>query len=130
MNVCRYLLRELWWTKQRGAWLLSCHTDTTGHLYSRVTKDQDKWPQNSTIYWTNFFLKDIKCENFSTWVRVMMFNDTFNNILVISWRSVLWVGETGVPGENYRPVAGHWRTLSHNVVSSTPSNEWDSNSQL
>ena len=31
----------------------------------------------------------------------MVFNDTFNNISVISWRSVLLVGETGVPGENH-----------------------------
>ena len=28
--------------------------------------------------------------------------------------------ETGVPGENHWPVASHWQTLSHNVVSSTP----------
>ena len=27
----------------------------------------------------------------------MVFNVTFNNILVISWQSVLLVGETGVP---------------------------------
>ena len=50
----------------------------------------------------------------------MVFNATFNNISVISWRSVLLVGETGVPGENYRPVANHWQTLSHDVVSNTP----------
>ena len=42
------------------------------------------------------------------------------NILVISWRSVLLVEETGVPGENHRPIASNWQTLSHNVVSSTP----------
>jgi hypothetical protein len=24
--------------------------------------------------------------------------------------------ETGGPGENHRPVASHWQTLSHNVV--------------
>ena len=48
----------------------------------------------------------------------MVFNATFNNSSVISWRSVLLVEETGVPGENYRPVASHWQTLSHNVVSS------------
>jgi hypothetical protein len=34
-------------------------------------------------------------------------NATFNNILVISWRSILLVAETGVPGENHRPVASH-----------------------
>jgi len=32
---------------------------------------------------------------------------TFNNISVISWRSVLLVEKTGVPGENHRPVASH-----------------------
>jgi hypothetical protein len=34
--------------------------------------------------------------------------------------SVLLVEETGVPRENHRPVASHWQTLSHNVISSTP----------
>jgi hypothetical protein len=29
----------------------------------------------------------------------MVFNATFNNISVISWRSVLLVEETGVPGK-------------------------------
>ena len=33
----------------------------------------------------------------------MAFNVTFNNISVISWRSVLLVEETGVLGENHRP---------------------------
>ena len=49
-------------------------------------------------------------------VRVMVFNATFNNISVISWQSVLLVEETGVPGENHRPVASHWQTSSHNVT--------------
>jgi uncharacterized DUF497 family protein len=34
-------------------------------------------------------------------VRVMVFNATFNNISVISWRSVLLAEETGIPGENH-----------------------------
>ena len=33
-------------------------------------------------------------------VRVMVFNATFNNISVISWRSVLLLEETGVPEKN------------------------------
>ena len=37
----------------------------------------------------------------------MMYNATFNNILVISWQSVLLMEETGVPGENRRPFASH-----------------------
>ena len=40
--------------------------------------------------------------------------------IFISWRSVLLVEETGVPGKNHRSAASHWQTLSHNVVSSTP----------
>jgi hypothetical protein len=39
------------------------------------------------------------------------------------------VGETGVPGENHRPVARHSQTLSHNVISSTPRHERGSNSK-
>jgi hypothetical protein len=34
-----------------------------------------------------------------------VFNATFSNISVISWRSVLMEKENGVPGENHRPVA-------------------------
>jgi hypothetical protein len=37
-------------------------------------------------------------------------------ISAISWRSVLLMEETGVPGENHQPVVSHWQTLSHNVV--------------
>jgi hypothetical protein len=37
----------------------------------------------------------------------------------LSWQSVLLVEESGLPGENHRPVAYHWQTLSHNGVSST-----------
>ena len=63
-------------------------------------------------------------------VGVMVFNTTFNTISVISWQSALFVEETGVSGENDRPVAIHWQTLSHNVVSSTPRHERGSYSQF
>ena len=53
-------------------------------------------------------------------VRVMVFNATFNNISVISWRSVSLLEETGVPWENNRRATSHWQTSSHNVVSSAP----------
>jgi hypothetical protein len=45
-------------------------------------------------------------------------------------RSVLLVEETEVTGEYHWPVASHWQTLSHNVVSTTPRHEQDSNWQL
>jgi hypothetical protein len=37
----------------------------------------------------------------------MMFDATFNNISVLSWRSVLLVEEIVLPGENHQPVASH-----------------------
>jgi hypothetical protein len=58
-------------------------------------------------------------------VCLMVFNATFNNISVISWQSDLLVEVTR---ENHRPVASHWQTLSHNVVSSTPRHKRGSNS--
>jgi hypothetical protein len=46
----------------------------------------------------------------------MVFNATFNNISVISWRSVVLVEETGIHRENHRPTANvlsikHWSML-------------------
>jgi len=46
----------------------------------------------------------------------MVFNATFNNISVISCRSVLLVEETRVPGKNHRPVANHiYHIMLHRV---------------
>ena len=59
----------------------------------------------------------------------LVLHTTFNNISAISWQSVLLVEETGVPGENHRPVASHCQTVSYNA-SSTPRHERVSNSQL
>jgi len=51
----------------------------------------------------------------------MVFNATFNNIFVLSWRSVLLLVQ----------VTSHLATLSHNVASSTPRHhKGDSNSQV
>ena len=58
-------------------------------------------------------------------VGFMVLNATYNNISVISWRSVLLVEETGGPEQKHRPVTSHCQRLSNNVVSI----EWDSNSQ-
>jgi hypothetical protein len=60
----------------------------------------------------------------------MVLNATFNNILVILWRSVLFGEETGIPVENHWPATNHWKTWSHKVVSGTPRHESNSNSQL
>ena len=51
-------------------------------------------------------------------------NATFNNISVISWRSVLLVEESGGPGENHWPAVSHWQTWSHNVVHLALGGSW------
>jgi hypothetical protein len=84
-----------------------------------MAKRKSTSEQYVSIDWLQFNVK----------VRVMVFNATLNNISVTSWRSVLLVKKTGVPGENHRPVASHCQTLSH-VVSSTPRHDLDSSSQL
>jgi hypothetical protein len=63
----------------------------------------------------------LKCIGYNMYIPIqmvclMMLNATFNNISVISWRSVLLVENTGGLWENHRPVACHWHTLSHNVI--------------
>jgi hypothetical protein len=54
----------------------------------------------------SFFIYNVLYVTETLWVRVrvMVFNATFNNISVISWRSVLLVEETG---ENHPPVVRH-----------------------
>ena len=59
------------------------------------------------------WIKCSLCRQCQHYFRVMVFNATFNNISVISWRSFLLVEETG---ENHCAVANHLQTLSHNVV--------------
>ena len=40
-------------------------------------------------------------------VKAIVFTATFNNISVISWRSVLMVEQTRVPGEIHPPATSH-----------------------
>ena len=60
----------------------------------------------------------------------MVFNATFNNISLISWRSILLVEETRVPRENHDLLQVTDKLLSYNFVSSTPHHERNSYSQL
>ena len=52
--------------------------------------------------------KIVILERVRAWV--MVFMATLNNISAISWRSVLLVEETGIPGENHRPATSHLQT--------------------
>ena len=63
---------------------------------------------------TNIFSENICKQNYK--ILNLVLNATFNNISVISWRSVFLMEEIGVPWENHWPATSHWQTLSHNVV--------------
>jgi hypothetical protein len=91
--------------------------DKTRHSHNHKTETVSKLVMNHIFLKGNHFLSH---QVFIFLYRVMVFNATLNNILVILWRSVLLVEETGVPRENHRPVAGNSQTLSHNIVLSTP----------
>ena len=65
---------------------------------------------------------------FENWGWVMVFNATFNNISVISWRSVLLVEETRVP-EKTLDLSQVTDQLYHLMLYEYISPEWDSNSQ-
>jgi hypothetical protein len=57
-----------------------------------------------TVYYFYYFTS-IECFKDGLVCWFMVFNATFNNILIISWQSVLLVEVTG---ENHRPVVSHW----------------------
>ena len=97
---------------------------------SCVLKERQGYNDNDNVtttreWWVgiNYTIKLIIYIGFGL-VLFMVVKTTFNNISVIS------VEETRVPGENHWLIAGHWQTLSHNVVSSAPPHERDSYSQL
>ena len=58
-------------------------------------------------------------KNHSQWYRVMVFNTTFSNVSAISWRWVLLAEEARVPGENHRPAANHWQTITYCYIEYT-----------
>ena len=68
------------------------------NLYSFVVMAEERknmvWAMNRVFHLTLY-------------IKVRVFNATFNNISVISWRSVLLMKETRVPEENHRSAASY-----------------------
>ena len=88
------------------------------------------WKRNTLITylldWDIFYQICCKIDHHLDKVGVMMLNATCNTISVISRRLAKLVEETV---ENHWSGARHWKALLHNVVSSTPRHERDSNSK-
>jgi tRNA A37 threonylcarbamoyladenosine biosynthesis protein TsaE len=70
------------------------------HYYGNISSFDAVKTYSKNLYKNHH--KDIYIMLDGIGVRVIMLNATFNNISVISWRSVLLVDETG---ENHRSVA-------------------------
>jgi hypothetical protein len=93
---------------------------------SNLVHGEVYWIQHYVIKVVSGFLRvlrfppPIKLTLSFRWLGLWCLMPPFSNISVISWRSVFLGGETGVPGENHRPVASYWQTFSHNTVSGTP----------
>ena len=95
------LLFSVNWSKQ------VCFMRVMSKWY-RSSKWQRKWQRILVYFSHNLYIfepckisEDNFISNIFFGVWFMVFNATFNNISVISWRSVLLVVETGVPGENH-----------------------------
>jgi len=99
----------------------------TGTFYNRISNtyrdinNQTTWPYSIPFKKTTH----VKQWHYSIHidiprVMVMVFNATFNNISVISWRSVYWWRKPEYTEKNHRSAASHWQNLSHYVVSSIP----------
>ena len=111
-NELLYLFRAIWSPR----WALCSMIDRYIFIWRKhfvvankcVLVDQSFW--NCLTQTPLIVIKVGSCSPIHL-VWFMVFNAIFNNISVISWRSILLVEVTR---EN------HWQTLSHNVVSTTP----------
>jgi hypothetical protein len=130
LNFLCWLSRELWLLYYVSGW----------YQLQLADKSHDiplKYRVEEIFAWPNYMYCEVPRTGIYRilsylcvlWVRVMVFNAIFNNISNISWWSVFLVEEPRITGENHRPAARHWQTLSHNIISSTPclSGSWTHN---
>jgi hypothetical protein len=94
-----------------GALTSEVHTPETHHCYKNKKINYTKL---RTCIIEQIYRKQYK---YLILIFFVCFNATFSNISAISMRSVLEVEEAGVPGENHRPCASNWQTLSLASVS-------------
>ena len=89
--------RRFEFPKTRYLYLLcqSSRTNSYNMAFNLETEIVEQWVKKSDVL---MILHEIV---------LIELNANLNNISVISWRSVLLVDETGVPGENHRPVTSH-----------------------
>jgi len=77
-----------------------CNQTSTSPLFSKTTGSG----QFIQVLVDQGYLYFLSWKKDRVRIRFMVLNATFNNILAISWRSVLFVDETRVPGENGKGI--------------------------
>ena len=100
INVSEHCLRKL----------AILHLSNMCQMYQDIIHD-DKLPHVANVYNVYYAMLFMKINYLTSLLCVILVPKwyswiiaTFNNISIISWRSVLFVEETGVPGENHRPA--------------------------
>jgi hypothetical protein len=132
MHIFRHIfLRNYWWQRS-GIWAQASYRypisweaffDPSDSYFLFVEeRGYHKWAlaHSSSCYIFFLFLRKLIVFTLSVvlngggflWELEICSDATFSNISAISWRPVLVVDEAGVPGENHRPWASNWYTLS------------------
>jgi hypothetical protein len=73
----------------------------------RITDENANKIKTNKAYMCRFIFSFVYIRWFGFDLDFMVINATFNYISVILWRSVLFVEETGVSGENHQPVTSY-----------------------
>jgi len=94
INICRWTFKNQLSINLINRTDTRCVTRSTSLLHTLY----NLWSKHLAIKQLFSHTLSTQYDLWLMWVRVIVLNATLNNISVISWRSVLWVEETGVPG--------------------------------
>ena len=103
-----------------GKWNMNkIEMNETWTMFIRKMKHEQDWNEWNKQYWYRQW--NMNKNDWFWLVGFIVFSATFNNISVISWRSVLLVEENGGPGENYQPMSQVTDKCYHIMVYTLPS---------
>jgi hypothetical protein len=120
----RFCPRSMWgplWSWSYGSWILQLPVQSVS-ITTKVVS-------SNSVHGEVYLIRHRMLAYSKLWKLIWVIGGRYDFVGLL-WLSVLLVEQTGVPGENHQPVASHWQTISHKVVSSTPPHEQSLNSQL